>query len=357
VPEATTPALRCAGVTKRFGSTVAVDLLDLEVAAGRITALLGPSGCGKTTALRLIAGLEDPDAGVIEIDGDRVADAQRSVAPEHRRTGMVFQDYALFPHLSVTANVEFGLVHLPRRARRSAAAEALDLVGLGDLAHRAPSELSGGQQQRVALARALAPSPRIVLLDEPFSNLDAALRTVVREDVRRILNEARATAVFVTHDQEEALSLADDVAVMSDGRIHQIAPPHQLYTEPTTRFVARFVGDADVLPASRVGGNEVQTSLGRLVTTGDVVAHAVEVVVRPESVRLRPDGDGSALVDSVTYFGHDQLIRLTLPDGTVVRSRQGPELHLRPGDRVEPTVVGPVVALQGPAEVAVAAPA
>ncbi|MDX1659908.1 MAG: ABC transporter ATP-binding protein [Nitriliruptorales bacterium] len=337
------PALRCRGLTKRFGDTVALAALDLEVAAGSVTALLGPSGCGKTTALRVVAGLEDPDAGTVEIDGRQVAGPGVDVAPEARRVGMVFQDYALFPHLTVAKNVAYGLHQLDEDTRRSRVAEVLEVVGLTGLEGRLPSELSGGQQQRVALARALAPGPRLVLLDEPFSNLDASLRASVREDVRRILEEADATAVFVTHDQEEALSLADEVAVMKSGRVHQIASPSVLYSSPATRFVAEFVGDADVIPASAAGRYFVDTPIGRLPTTAEVSPGATATVLRPESVRLDPTADGPGTVTAITYFGHDQLVHVELDDGTRLRSRESADLRLGPGDRVGVDVEGRVM--------------
>jgi iron(III) transport system ATP-binding protein len=350
----TTPALRLTGVRKRFGDTVAVDGVDLVVPRGRLTALLGPSGCGKTTVLRAIAGLERVDGGVVELDGRVVSDGETHLPAERRRVGMVFQDYALFPHLSVLGNVEYGLADLPRRERREVALQALARVGLAELADRSPTALSGGQQQRVALARALAPGPDVILLDEPFSNLDAALRVQVREDVRAILREANATAVFVTHDQEEALSLADEVAVMADGRVHQVAPPHELYTRPATAFVARFVGDADIVPGVRIGAR-IRTSLGDLEPETPVASDHADVVVRPEMLRLVADPEGDVVVLGVTYFGHDQLVQLRLSDGTLLRSRRGPELTLRAGDRVRAEVSGPVVAY--PAERPVAEPA
>src|SRR5680860_1128686 len=295
------PALRLIGVRKIFGKVEAVQGVDLEVAHGEIVGMLGPSGCGKTTVLRCIAGLERLDGGTVEIDGVFVAGPSLHVPAERRRVGMVFQDYALFPHLS------------------------------------------GGQQQRVALARALAPRPNVILLDEPFSNLDAALRTTVREDVRRILKAAQTTAVFVTHDQEEALSLADEVAVMLDGRIHQTDRPHVLYTRPSTPWVARFVGDADVLPGTRTADGQVATGLGVHQPVEPLVSDRADVVVRPEAVRLTADAHARHTIESITYFGHDQLVRIRLADGTVVRSRQGPELLLRAGDTVSAEVVGPVV--------------
>jgi iron(III) transport system ATP-binding protein len=340
---ARTTALACRGLVKRYGTTVAVDGVDLEVPRGSLTALLGPSGCGKTTVLRMIAGLLAPDAGEIVIDGSPVADHRRFVPPEKRPVGLVFQDYALFPHLSVARNVAYGLGHLPRRERRDRVHEVLDLVGLADLGRRLPTALSGGQQQRVALARALAPSPELVLLDEPFSNLDAALRSSVREEVRAILRAADATAVFVTHDQEEALSLADRVAVMDAGRIHQVDDPQTLYTRPATRFVAGFVGEADVLVGHRLDDFLVDTSIGRLPTADPVGAPAVAAVVRPESLQVTADPGGDATVTGIEYFGHDQLVHVRLADGTSLRARRGPILDLHRGDRVDVAVLGPIV--------------
>jgi iron(III) transport system ATP-binding protein len=338
-----TTALACRGLVKRYGSTVAVDGVDLEVPRGSLTALLGPSGCGKTTVLRMIAGLLAPDAGEIVIDGTPVADHRTFVPPEKRPVGLVFQDYALFPHLSVARNVAYGLGHLPRRDRKARVHEVLDLVGLADLGRRLPTALSGGQQQRVALARALAPSPELVLLDEPFSNLDAALRSSVREEVRAILRAADATAVFVTHDQEEALSLADRVAVMDAGRIHQIDEPQTLYTRPATRFVAGFVGEADVLTAHRVDAFLVDSPLGRLPTADPVGTPTVAAVIRPESLQVTADARGEATVTGIEYFGHDQLVHVRLADGTPLRARRGPILDLHRGDRVDVAVLGPIV--------------
>ncbi|MFO7777904.1 MAG: ABC transporter ATP-binding protein [Nitriliruptoraceae bacterium] len=342
--DAARPALRCVGLTKRYGELVAVDRVDLEVPRGSLTALLGPSGCGKTTVLRLVAGLLDPDEGAIEIDGQLVTGPGVAVAPERRNVGMVFQDYALFPHLDVARNVAYGLRKLPRHQRADRVASALRLVGLETLGQRLPTELSGGQQQRVALARALAPEPDLILLDEPFSNLDASLRAAVREEVRTILHAAEQTAVFVTHDQEEALSLADQVAVMDRGRVHQVAAPQTLYTEPATRFVAEFVGEADVLPGTRAGRYLVDTPIGRLPSDRALRAGEVTVVVRPESLQLRRAEHGLGVVTALSYFGHDQLVTVEVAGGYQLRSRRGPGLDLARGDRVRLDVIGPVVA-------------
>ncbi len=286
LPPATGPALRTLGLRKHFGDVVAVDDVSLEVRRGEFLAVLGPSGCGKTTLLRLVAGFERPDAGGIEIDGAVVAGPRQLVPPERRRIGMVFQESALFPHLDVAGNIGFGL---PGRRRDGRIAELVALLGLAGLHARMPHELSGGQQQRVALARALAPDPALILLDEPFSALDATLRAQLRGEVREILRAAGATTVFVTHDQGEALEISDRVAVMRAGRIEQISTPDELYLRPINRFVAGFVGEANLLPGE-VRHGEVQTIVGRFRAADGALADGTraEVLLRPEQLHMLP---------------------------------------------------------------------
>jgi iron(III) transport system ATP-binding protein len=334
-PSITHSAVTCRDLSKRYGDIAAVDGVTLEVPRGELLALLGPSGCGKTTFLRLIAGFERPDSGSIEMSGRSVADNGIFVAPERRRVGVVFQDYALFPHLCVGDNVGFGL-RGPDCASR--VRDVLHFVGLMAVADRFPHELSGGQQQRVALARALAPQPELILLDEPFSNLDATLRERMRTEVREILRRAEATAIFVTHDQEEALSLADRVAIMAEGRIHQVATPERIYTRPDDLFVAAFVGGANIVNG-RGDGEKARSPLGNFRPLNPAPAGDVRLVVRPESIRLRIDDGGDAEVKATIYYGHDQIVDVRLSDGQRVNVRIGPGLFFEAGDRVSVSVV------------------
>jgi iron(III) transport system ATP-binding protein len=318
--------IRARGLSKQFGEVVALDRFDLDVWEGSLLTLLGPSGCGKTTALRVIAGFETAE-GTVDIRGRRVLAPGMFVPPEKRRVGMVFQDYALFPHMTVARNVAYGL---PRGSDPTRVDQVLDLVGLTGLGGRMPSELSGGQQQRVALARAMAPSPDVILLDEPFSNLDANLRDRVRRELKAILTEARTTAVLVTHDQEEALATSDLVAVMYQGRVVQFDEPSRLYTAPADPWVAEFLGDADIIRATGHRGY-ADTLLGRFKTD---LRGPVLVVVRPEDVQLSIGETPNAVVAHTEFFGHDQLVTLALAGGARVRSRIGPRPRFQPGDDV-----------------------
>jgi len=336
-------------LTKSFATTPVLTGVDLHVPEGSLTALLGPSGCGKTTLLRLIAGFDDPDSGRIAV-GDRVvAGNGRSVAARRRGVGFVPQEGGLFPHLSVAANISFGL---PRRQRRDGGRvrELLALVGLdAGLADRSPHQLSGGQQQRVALARALAPSPSLVLLDEPFSSLDASLREETRAAVARALTASGATAVLVTHDQAEALSMADQVAVLRGGRLVQLTDPRTLYRRPSDLDVATFVGDAVVLDAD-VRDGLAHCALGTLPcepATGDAVPDGrARVLLRPEQLRLATPSPAlpMARVRTVDFYGHDSRVWLDLPDGRSVSARvDGADLPAV-GDEVSVTVRGAALA-------------
>ena len=331
-------ALSVNGLRRSYGQIAALDGLDLEVRSGEMLTLLGPSGCGKTTLLRLVAGLEAPDAGTIDIAGRRVAGPGGSVPPQRRRIGMVFQDLALFPHLSVADNVAYGIRRDPDRAVR--VSELLDLVNLPGSGDRMPHELSGGMQQRVAIARALAPRPDVVLLDEPFSSLDAALRTQVRADLREILRAAGATAVLVTHDQDEALTLGDRMAVMVAGRIEQCDVPEVVYGEPASPFVATFVGTANLVAATCQAGVGL-TRFGPVRLTNRPAPEGLGiVVVRPEHLELEEAPDGDARGDAWRivrrrFAGSEILLEVEARDGLRVWTEAGPRVRrLRLGDRV-----------------------
>lgn len=296
-------------LTVRYGDVVAVDSVSLAVDGGTLAALVGPSGCGKTSILRAIAGFETPAGGSIEVGGESVD----GMPPEKRRIGMLFQQGALFPHLSVIQNVAFGL----RDRNDDRAIDALRLVGLENLRSRRPHELSGGQQQRVALARALAPQPRLILLDEPFAALDASLRTRLREEVRDILRRTATTAVLVTHDQEEALSIADEVSVMRHGRILQSCSPREIYDRPRTEDVARLVGDANLLEATIACGSMV-TPFGPLRL--DAADGNCVIRVATESLAVTSDGAPGTIISS-RFYGHDVVDEVQLEDGRTVRVR------------------------------------
>ena len=318
-------AVDARGLRVTFDGIEAVRDLTVEVRTGELFALLGPSGCGKTTALRLIAGFERPDAGSLELWGEAVTDGSTFVPPERRGVGMVFQDYALFPHMTVAENVAYGLLRAhDRGARASRVTEVLALTGLDGFGDRSVHELSGGEQQRVALARALAPGPRLLLLDEPFSNLDQSLRARVRSEVREIVKRSGTTAILVTHDQEEALSISDRLAFMWRGSIRQTATPDEIYAHPSSLECAEFIGDANVW-RMRAGDGYVRSALGDFAAP--VRGGACALVLRPEDLQVLPGGIPGQVFGR-EYYGHDQVLHVRLQDGLEVRIRVGPHERL-----------------------------
>ena len=324
-------AVRCEGLVKTFSDAGALNGLSLDVVKGEILALIGPSGCGKTTLLRLITGVSKPDAGSIEVGGRVMVSSERFVPPEFRRVGMVFQNYALFPHLNVAANIAYGLHGADKDDQVSA---MLQLVGLSGYADRMPNELSGGEQQRVALARAMGPRPDVLLLDEPFSNLDSGQRVHVRNEVRAILRMSGATAIFVTHHQEEALFMGDRIAVQHQGSIQQVGNPGDVFGNPATRFVATFMGETDFLPGE-VTAEGVQTEIGVLQSTTPVsVGDQVEVAVRADDVRIAPDPTSAAIVLTREYRGMVNVYRVRLPSGRFIHSLQRHTVRIAPATPV-----------------------
>ncbi len=323
-----TPVLSLTGIQHRYGARATVQGLTLSLTAGSICCLLGPSGCGKTTVLRCIGGFERLTEGTIRIDGAVVSSREVHVAPEERRIGMVFQDYALFPHLDVERNVGFGL--RGTSADRARVHELLKTVGLAQAARRYPHELSGGQQQRVALARALAPGPRLMLLDEPFSNLDVELREQLAPEVRAILKQSGTTAVFVTHDQHEAFALADEVAVMAEGRIQQLDSAYNLYHRPRNRFVADFIGQGVFVDGEVIGRNRLRMEIGEVAHGSEILyAHdaspvapgcRVDLLLRPDDVVHDDASPVRARVLHKAFRGAEILYTLELPSGTRVLS-------------------------------------
>ncbi len=339
-------AVTVRNLTKSFDSTEVLRGIDLTVPEESVTAILGPSGCGKTTLLRLIAGFDAPDSGEILLRGQLVCGDGRFVAPQHRRVGYVPQEGALFPHLDVEANINFGLTGRERRDGHRVG-ELLALVGLESVARqRFPHQLSGGQQQRVALARALAPRPSLILLDEPFSSLDAALREGTGRAVLEALKATHTTAVLVTHDQSEALSLADQVAVMRDGDLAQVGTPHEVYRAPADLGVAEFVGAAVVVDADVVGSSAA-SDLGPLHVLPGFGVGPARLLVRPEQIELVGhwrQGVEARVVD-VSYFGHDAAVRLqVLASGRLVTARVSGTSVPMPDTLVRVSVTGPVAA-------------
>ena len=345
----TGPVVECVDASKSFGDVAAVDRVSFALDPGEVLSILGTSGCGKTSVLRLIAGFEAPDTGEIRIEGRVVSAEGTLVPPEKRGVGMVFQEYALFPHMTVLQNIAFGLANAPEQERRERPAEVLELVRLTGLERRYPHELSGGQQQRVALARTLAPRPVTLLLDEPFSNVDATMRADLRHEVDAILRENRITTIFVTHEREEAFAMADRVAVMSNGRVDQIDTPDALYHAPATKSVARMVGTCDFLNGV-VSSGRIQTELGSLAWEPNGHDYPdgtpVDVLVRLDDFQIAPDPKGTSVVTSREFRGDEIILVVRTPSGAELRCRRHHYSTLPPGTNITlfPTKASPFVA-------------
>lgn len=317
------PFLQLSAIQQAYGDRIVVDALTLTLDQGIIGCLLGPSGCGKTTVLRCIAGFEKITAGEIRLDNTLLCSAHHSTPPEQRRIGMVFQDYALFPHLSVVDNIHFGLNHLNKIERQQRVHELLDTMHLTDSINKFPYELSGGQQQRVALARALAPRPKLLLLDEPFSNLDVNLRERLSMEVRDILKQQHITAILVTHDQTEAFTIADQIGVMYQGTIQQWDTANNLYHHPTNRFVANFIGQGSLLPGTMQDSHHVETELGVLsvaLTSQETNkdTHIVDVFLRPSDIEFDENSNTYATITHKTFLGAEILYTVRLDSGTAL---------------------------------------
>ncbi len=338
VKETTASHVLLKDISKTFGGVTAIHELTLEIKKGEFFSLLGPSGCGKTTILRLIAGLERPDKGNITI-GERVVAGAEWVPPEKRRIGLVFQDYALFPHMTVFKNIAFGLTGCSKNELKQKVTNMLDIVGLSDMANRYPHELSGGQQQRIALARALATSPQVMLLDEPFSNLDADLRMELRTETRRILKEKGTTTILVTHDQEEAFSLSDRVGVLNNGRLEQVGTPEEIYHRPISRFVAGFVGRADFV-RGRIEGDSVVSDIGIFPLDSEIPQglQDVDIMIRPDDVDFVIDPKGTVSIIEAEFLGADIIYKLSLPNGKAIHSIRPSTKIFSVGSRVSITV-------------------
>ncbi len=344
------PVLVCRHLTKHFASmaTPAIDKVSFEMNEGELLGLLGPSGCGKTTLLRLVAGFETPETGEIDLAQQRVCQQGLHLPPERRQVGVVFQDYALFPHLNVVENVAFGLKQLSRRGQlpkpqiQKLAGEAIALVGLEGMERRYPHELSGGQQQRVALARALAPRPPLILLDEPFSNLDVQVRLYLRQEVRDILKNVGASGIFVTHDQEEALAIADKVAVMQSGQIEQLDTPERIYQNPASRFIAEFVTQANFVAAVRKERGW-ETALGWVESLADegepglddlLKNQSGDLMICQEDLEMKADESGEFLVRGRQFLGREYQYSLLMPSQQVLSVRSSVSQRLSVGTRV-----------------------
>ena len=320
--------IRARSVTKSYGPEVVLSDFNLDIWNGSIVGILGISGSGKTTALRLLAGFDKPDSGIIEMRDKVISSEETFLPPEERNVGMVFQDYALFPHLNVEKNISFGLSRDEIKSGRLE--EVLSMCNLEAYRNKFPQELSGGQQQRVSLARALAPKPEVILLDEPFTSLDAHMARDLREEVVSLLRQTETTALIVTHDQEEALSVCDVVSVLENGSVIQSATPQEIYLNPVSQTVANSVGDPNILKGFSVDGR-VETSLGTFVTAYN---GALDVSIRPECIELVLDSEGSYVVKECTFYGHDQVVSFQNSKGEVFRARSLPNTIYEAGDKV-----------------------
>lgn len=356
-PPTSTAILQIEQITRQFAgsSAPAVANLSLTLTQGDILGLLGPSGCGKTTLLRIIAGFEQHQSGVVKLAGQTVSQGSTWVPPERRSIGMVFQDFALFPHLTVADNVAFGLKHLGRKQseqRQGRVSEAIALVGLDGMENRFPHELSGGQQQRVALARALAPRPTLILLDEPLSNLDVQVRLYLRHEVRDILKSTGTSGIFVTHDQEEALSIADQVAVMRQGKLEQLGTPEEIYQDPASRFVAEFVTQANFLPAQRqeqmweseLGAFPIDPIHCTCQAVWDICQRESlpgDLMIRQEDLRLEAAPDGEVIVRDRHFLGREYCYFLQTHSGRGLQARTSMDVRFAVGDRVKVSPVHP----------------
>jgi len=319
--------------------------VSFSVEPGELFSLVGPSGCGKTTALRIVSGFERPGSGTVSLGGRMLSGPKVHVSPEDRGLGFVFQDYALFPHLTALDNVAFGLRGLPKSKARARAMESLTMVHLAEAAHRYPGQLSGGQQQRVALARSLAPRPKVLLMDEPFSNLDAGMRLATRSEVRALLKASGTTTVLVTHDQEEAMTMGDRLAIMRDGRVEQADAPETLYRKPRTAFVAAFLGATNLLQAEADGADAI-SALGPLILDRQARG-PVQVSLRPEQLVMSPPADGGprAIITAREFKGHDQTYRVCLA-GQELLVQSHSSCTWRPGDQVRLQVLDAAVVLE-----------
>lgn len=334
-----TSIIECVKVKKTFKTLVAVRDLSLSVLAGEILSILGPSGCGKTTVLRLMAGLETPVGGEIFINGTIASKPHWQISPDKRGIGMVMQDYALFPHMTVSQNIEFGLDNLEKTERIRRLKQVTKLVRLENLGERYPHELSGGQQQRVAIARSLAPRPFAMLLDEPFSNIDAGMRIEVRNEIRHILASENMSAVLVTHDRDEAFTMSDRVAIMVDGALEQIGQPESVYHEPLNRRVAELTGMCDFIKGIVQPNYSVKTELGSLQYNRNLktfkVGTNVDLVIRPEDFTVDTSGPGQMMVAAREFRGDETLLSLSLPSGALIKSKQPSFSHIRIGERLD----------------------